>query len=256
MHMHMHVWLCAHAIVWGSHRAPRTGPAGVSTSRPVCSRVVCVPSTCSRARHLTRMALRPFLLLVAAGFAASQTEDEFFRVRFDVETKKGAESFVVKVHPYWAPIGAARFKELVLAKFYDDTRFYKVVKEHYAQFGLNGDVWTNSIWSKKPLKDERTRRRSNLPGMVTFANSGKNTRTTQLFINFKNNAGLDSTAFAPFGEVEGDGMEVVQNLYKCGEKPDVEKVQAKGNRYLDEKFPKLSKIIKAVVIEESGKKEL
>ena len=43
----------------------------------------------------------------------------------------------------WAPLGAARFKELVEARFYDDQRFFRVLDGLYdiwiAQFGIHGD---------------------------------------------------------------------------------------------------------------------
>ena len=62
--------------------------------------------------------LRVAALLLTAGAAAAD-----FRVKFEVEVPSGAKEFTVLVHEDWAPIGAARFRELVEAKFYDDTRY-------------------------------------------------------------------------------------------------------------------------------------
>ena len=62
--------------------------------------------------------------------------------------------------------------------------------------------------------------------------------------------------FAPFGEVEGDGMEVVKKIYNCGEKPNQGSIQGQGNHYLDSSFPNLSKIIRAVEIQEESKEEI
>jgi len=55
---------------------------------------------------------------------------------------------------------------------------------------------------------------TNKRGAVAFAMSGKNTRSTQLFINTarRGNAFLDKEGFAPIGEVVV-GMELVDGLY-------------------------------------------
>ena len=172
-----------------------------------------------------------------------------FRVRFDVITTKGEQSFTVLVHEEWAPIGAARLKEAVLAGFYDDTRFFRVIPSFMVQFGLSGDPATSTKWRSMTIQDEPVKV-SNKPGYVTFAKTGApNSRTTQLFINNVDNARLDGMGFAPFGEVEGDGMDVVKQIYNCGEKPNQGSVQSQGNAYLDQSFPELSKIVKATVID-------
>merc|ERR1719253_2211634 len=173
-----------------------------------------------------------------------------FRVKFDVITTAGEGSFVVKVHEDWAPIGAAQFKELVEAKFYDDIRFFRVIPSFMVQFGLNGDPAKNTEWRAKTIKDEPVKV-SNKPGYITFAKTGApNSRTSQVFINYVDNARLDGMGFTPFGKVEGNGMEVVKKIYDCGEKPNQGQIQSEGNKYLDKAFPKLSKIIKARVISE------
>merc|ERR1712151_837122 len=107
------------------------------------------------------------------------------------------------------------------------------------------------VASKDTINDEKVIQ-SNKPGYVTFAKTGApNSRSTQLFINYVNNANLDGMGFAPFGEVEGDGMKVVKEIYNCGEKPNQGQIQSQGNKYLDKTFPKLSKIITARIIGES-----
>jgi cyclophilin family peptidyl-prolyl cis-trans isomerase len=179
-----------------------------------------------------------FLALVASLGAAKAD----FRVQFDVETTAGEESFTLLIHEDWAPIGAARFKELVEEKFYDDVRFFRVIPSFMVQFGLSGKPDLNSHWRAKTIKDEPVKV-SNKPGYITFAKTGApNSRTTQLFINYVDNARLDSMGFAPFGEVEGNGMEVVKRIYNCGEKPNQGQIQSQGNSYLDSSFPSLSKI--------------
>eukprot|EP00933_Yihiella_yeosuensis_P044761 TRINITY_DN40023_c0_g1_i1.p1 TRINITY_DN40023_c0_g1~~TRINITY_DN40023_c0_g1_i1.p1 ORF type:complete len:218 (+),score=55.65 TRINITY_DN40023_c0_g1_i1:61-654(+) len=174
-----------------------------------------------------------------------------FRVKFDIVPKPGAaeESFTVLVHEDWAPIGAARFKELVQEKFYDDIRFFRVIPNFMVQFGLNGNPTVNSKWRNKPIKDEPVKK-SNKPGYITFAKTGApDSRTTQLFINYEDNARLDSMGFAPFGEVEGNGMEVVRKIYNIGEKPNQGDIQSHGNSYLDGNFPELSHLKRVRIIE-------
>ena len=193
------------------------------------------------------------VLAAAAEPAASHPDD--FRVRFDVETTAGPQSFTIKVNAEWAPIGAARFRELVEAKFYDDTRFFRVIPSFMVQFGLSGNPATNANWRSKTIQDEPVKV-SNKPGYITFAKTGApNSRTTQLFINYVDNGRLDGMGFAPFGEVEGSGMDIVKQIFNCGEKPNQGQIQTAGNAYLDKDFPKLSKIVRVVELSGEERKE-
>jgi peptidyl-prolyl cis-trans isomerase A (cyclophilin A) len=42
------------------------------------------------------------------------------------------------VHPDWAPLGAARMKELVDQDFFSGIRFFRVIQNFMAQFGISG----------------------------------------------------------------------------------------------------------------------
>jgi peptidyl-prolyl cis-trans isomerase A (cyclophilin A) len=83
---------------------------------------------------------------------------------------------------------------------------------------------------------------------VTFAKTGApHSRTTQIFINFKDNSFLDGQGFSPFGRV-ASGMEVVDAIYSGdGERPDQGQIQMKGNEYLKAGFPKLDYVKKATI---------
>lgn len=165
-----------------------------------------------------------------------------YRVRFD--TSKGP--FVVEVHRDWAPIGAARFEELVKDGFYDGARFFRVVPNFVVQFGLAADPKMTAKWDRK-LEDDPVRQ-TNRIGSITFATAGPNTRTTQLFINLRSNQMLDDDGFAPFGVVV-EGMDVVQKIYPgYGEQPDQERIEKQGNAYLTKNFPNLDYIRKATIL--------
>ena len=171
-----------------------------------------------------------------------------YKVKFD--TSKG--SFVVEVHRDWAPNGADRFYNLVKSGFYNDTRFFRVISGFMVQFGINGDPKLSQVWRDANIKDDPVKA-SNKRGYITFATAGPDTRTTQVFINFGNNAGLDDQGFAPFGQVIS-GMEVVDALYAVygegaprGDGPDQGLVQSQGNAYLKKDFPKLDYIKTATI---------
>jgi peptidyl-prolyl cis-trans isomerase A (cyclophilin A) len=119
-----------------------------------------------------------------------------FRVRFD--TTKG--SFVVEAHRDWAPRGADRFYNLAKVGFFDEIRFFRVIAGFMVQFGIQGDPAVAAAWREARIQDDPVTQ-SNRRGMVTFATAGPDTRTTQVFINFKDNVGLDRQGFAPFGRV-------------------------------------------------------
>jgi peptidyl-prolyl cis-trans isomerase A (cyclophilin A) len=166
-----------------------------------------------------------------------------YKAKFD--TSKGA--FVVEVHKEWAPLGADRFFNLVKNGFYDDGRLFRVIPGFMVQFGINGNAAVQSKWLNANLKDDPVKQ-SNKRGFVTFATAGPNTRTTQVFVNYANNARLDRDGFAPFGEVVS-GMDVLDNLYSgYGEKPNAGNAYLmKGNAYVSSNFPKLDFIKKATI---------
>ena len=171
-----------------------------------------------------------------------------FNANFD--TTKGL--IVFTVHRDWAPNGADRFYNLVKNGFYDDVRFFRVIDGFMAQFGIHGNPAISSAWRGANIKDDPVKQ-SNKRGFLTFATAGPNTRTTQLFINFGDNNGLDKQGFAPIGEVT-KGMDVVDKLYNGygegaprGKGPDQGRTQGEGNAYLSKDFPKLDYIKTATI---------
>src|SRR5437899_6787777 len=138
------------------------------------------------------MFFRVFAALGAAAFAAAVTvaaqekAPDTYKVKFD--TSKGP--VVIEVHRAWAPLGADHFYSLVKSGFYNDVRFFRVVPNFMVQFGMNGDPKLQSAHNTT-IKDDPPKE-SNKRGYVTFAKTGApNSRSTQVFINFKDNNFLD-----------------------------------------------------------------
>jgi len=90
-----------------------------------------------------------------------------FRVVF--ETSKG--KFDVMARKAWAPIGVDRFYTLVQTKYFDDVRFFRVVKGFVAQFGMSGDPRATQDWQRRCMADEPVQH-SNSRGSVSFARGG------------------------------------------------------------------------------------
>jgi peptidyl-prolyl cis-trans isomerase A (cyclophilin A) len=172
-----------------------------------------------------------------------------FRVRF--ETTKGP--FVIEVNRAWAPRGADRFYNLVRLGYYDDATFFRVIEGFMVQFGIHGDPEVGSVWRGAQIPDDPVKQ-SNTRGMVTFATAGPGTRTTQAFINYRDNSRLDGQGFAPFARVV-EGMSVVDKLYSGygegaprGAGPDQGRAQSEGNPYFRSDFPRLDHIKTAAIV--------
>jgi len=193
------------------------------------------------------MMFRVFAVLGVAAFAAAVTAaqekaPDTYKVKLD--TSKGP--VVIEVHRSWAPIGADHLYNLVKSGFYNDVRFFRVVPGFMVQFGMSGDPKVQSAHNTT-IKDDPPNE-SNKRGYVTFAKTGApNSRSTQLFINYKDNTFLDSQGFAPIGQVVS-GMDVVDKInseYK--ERPNQNEIRTSGNAYLTKEFPNLDYIKTATI---------
>jgi peptidyl-prolyl cis-trans isomerase A (cyclophilin A) len=216
-----------------------------------------------RARIITVFAI----VCMIATIATAQTEQKPYAnpanlkepapKTFKANFETSAGNFVIEVHRDWSPNGADRFYNLVKSGFYDNVRFYRVISGFMAQFGIHGDPAVTAKWRTASIPDDGKAKESNLRGYVTFAKTGApNSRTTQVFINYGNNAqSLDALGFTPFGRVTS-GMNVVDKLYSSygdiaeqpnGRGPSQQKFGAEGNAYLEKSFPKLDYIKKATI---------
>jgi peptidyl-prolyl cis-trans isomerase A (cyclophilin A) len=177
------------------------------------------------------MLFDPALLTPAALNAKAP---ETFDVKF--VTTKG--EFVIHVTRDWAPHGADRFYNLVKHHYFDACPFFRVIPTFMAQFGLTPYPEVNKAWMNANIPDDAVKQ-TNTRGKITFATAGPNTRSTQLFINFGNNARLDKDHFAPIGEVIS-GMDVVDKLNgQYGDTADQDKITFQGRAYLKQAMPNL-----------------
>jgi peptidyl-prolyl cis-trans isomerase A (cyclophilin A) len=181
--------------------------------------------------------------------ALKETAPATYTVNFDTS----AGTFVVTVNRSWAQHGADRFYNLVKNGFYNDARFFRAIPNFMVQFGIHGDPAVAAAWRNARLPVDKVVQ-GNRRGYITYAMGGSpDTRTTQVFINFRDNTNLDAMGFAAFGQVTS-GMDVVDKIYTGygegaprGKGPEQGRIQAEGNAYLMKDFPRLD-YIKAATI--------
>lgn len=172
-------------------------------------------------------------------------------VTLDVETTRGTIS--IELVREWAPAGVDRFYNLARAGYYDDSRFYRVIYGYITQFGIAGEPRVANLWSRRKIPADPVREQ-NLRGTISYAQFKPTDRTTNVFINLRDNLQLDTLNFAPFGRVV-QGMDVADSLYAFyGEFPSAaaplgnpKRLYGESNKYLDEKFPLLDKIVKITI---------
>ena len=221
------ILLSASLLVHAQTPAPKSAPAKRSPAH-------------TGAAHATAAGPRPSLLNPATLKAKAPA---VYKATFTTT----AGDFVIEVHREWAPLGADRFYNLVRNGFFTNAAFFRVVPGFVVQFGLNANPAVNKVWDHATIQDDPVIQ-SNKRASLVFATAGPNTRTTQLFINFADNARLDGMGFAPFGTVV-DGMDVVDKIYSgYREAPRQELITDQGDAYLKANFPKIDKIKLARIV--------
>ena len=172
------------------------------------------------------------LLITIISFSLTSCKDEYKNLKdglyAKVETSKG--TFIVALDYQKAPIMVANFVTLAEGKnqfvskefkgkpFFDGLKFHRVISK------LNGDSEDFMVQTGDPLgngsgdagykiRDEFTDLRHNKPGVLSMANSGPNTNSSQFFITLVPTPWLDGK-HSIFGSVVGDGMKVVATIVK------------------------------------------
>ena len=172
-------------------------------------------------------------------------------VTADIETSRG--TITLELVREQAPNGVDRFYNLARAGYYDDSRFYRVVYGFVAQFGIAGDPVIARLWNQRKVRADSVRA-SNVRGAISYAQYKPTDRTTNLFINLRDNPKLDTLGFAPIGRVV-QGMEVADSLYsRYGEMTmadppfgDGKRLYRESNKYMDAEYPKLDRILKVTI---------
>lgn len=242
--------LASVALTNGANAAAQA--ASSQTQTPAQSKATAGTTTAHKtaASAYDRALLRPALLAAKAPAT--------YKVRF--VTTKG--DFVISVTRAWSPLGADRFYNLARHHFYDNASFFRALRGFVVQWGISAYPPVSAAWSHAPIKDEPVVQ-GNKKGYVTYAKGGPDSRTTEVFINLRDNDvdpnNLDKMGFAAFGEVT-EGMDVVEQLYNGygdgadmgGNGPLQDKIEKLGKSYLDKDFPLLDSIKTAELIWPEG----
>jgi peptidyl-prolyl cis-trans isomerase A (cyclophilin A) len=217
--------LSASLLVQAQTPAPKSAPAKSAAGKTSAARTA---------------GPRPSLLKPASLTAKAPA---VFKAKFTTT----AGDFVVQVHRDWAPLGADRFYNLVRNGYFTNAAFFRVVPGFVVQFGLSANPAVNKVWDAAKIQDDPVVQ-SNKRGSLVFATAGPNTRTTQLFINYADNARLDVMGFAPFGTVV-EGMAVVDKIFPgYGESPRQDLITSQGDAYLKANFPNITRITLARIL--------
>lgn len=167
-------------------------------------------------------------------------------------TTKGR--FTIEVPRSWSPHGADRLYQLIVSGFFNNSYFYRVEPGFIVQFGIAASTGINRFWDPLKIPDDPMLLK-NTKGTISFARIGKNSRSTQLFINLADNKQLDLmsrhglTGYTPVARIT-DGLSVVQQLYAgYQKKPQLlqDSLYKYGNGYFINRFPRLDKILRVEI---------
>jgi len=194
---------------------------------------------------------------------------EDIRVRCDVTTdsRQSSDTLNILVNPYWSPRGASRFLELVRDGYYDGVAFNRVVPNFLTQFGIAVDPAIRNNWGERTIFDDLSRPDIPFqPGYLSYAGSGPDSRTTEIFIVMP---GVDDEQLdyfgensweTPFGMLEGNLEESALtkiysgygDMHTWGKGPESNRIYDEDGytSYLPNSFPLLDYIQRYYVVEE------
>jgi cyclophilin family peptidyl-prolyl cis-trans isomerase len=180
-----------------------------------------------------------------------------------VTAQDETEDLSLRIIPWWSPIGATHFLHLVRLGYYNGVAIHRVVKGFLAQFGISPDGYLRTQFQDKGVKDDPQNDDAPefRPGMLSFAGSGPDTRSTQVFVVMPGTPQAQLNYFGtnswetPFGIVDRVEKTAVSKWYAYGDMPpngkgpDPRMIYDEGYDYLENEFPKLDHIKSCKVIE-------
>jgi peptidyl-prolyl cis-trans isomerase A (cyclophilin A) len=176
----------------------------------------------------------------------------------DVQCSTSAGNFSLRLQRRWSPNGYDRALELFDRGFFDNSHFFRVVPGFLVQFGISYtqdqelNRFANALIPDDPQLEPRIKFDE---GVVSFAGSGPNSRTSNLFIAYGAIPSLGTQLWeTPIGTVV-EGIETIRNLNHeygdmppWGNGPEQHKIRQGGISYIEEKFPHLDQFIECKVV--------
>jgi peptidyl-prolyl cis-trans isomerase A (cyclophilin A) len=188
-----------------------------------------------------------------------------------VECSTSAGDLRITVHPDWSPRGACRFLELIHVQYFDGCALNRVVPAFLTQFGIGADYAMRTHYRMDTIPDDEPRGISFKPGYMSYAGSGPDSRSNEVFIVMPDaddwtlsNFGSSNPWETPFGFVEEETLTTVGNFEAYGDMPPwgtgprPELIyEEDGYQYLEKHFPRLSYIHECrIVVQDEVEKEL
>eukprot|EP00416_Gambierdiscus_australes_P044188 CAMPEP_0171104522 /NCGR_PEP_ID=MMETSP0766_2-20121228/60814_1 /TAXON_ID=439317 /ORGANISM="Gambierdiscus australes, Strain CAWD 149" /LENGTH=210 /DNA_ID=CAMNT_0011565165 /DNA_START=21 /DNA_END=653 /DNA_ORIENTATION=+ len=199
-----------------------------------------------------QLARLPLSLLLLGRLAAAGTP-----VLVTCDTTQGPLD--IEVNRQWSPKGADHFLELVQAGWFTDVALFRAVPNFLVQFGINTDQALKQQWGAA-IGDDPSAGVPFERGTISYAGSGPNSRTNQLFISYGKNPGLGKSPWeTPIGRVTEQSMDVLAQIYTgygdmppWGKGPDPALIQRQGNDYVRKNFPKIDFLRSCKITEASS----
>lgn len=181
--------------------------------------------------------------------------EEHEEALIDCDTSAGM--FSLELHKDWSPLGYERAVALFERGWYDDSHFFRVVPNFLVQFGMSYTLDPELRKFAESTISDDPKLNPPMPfkeGVVSFAGSGPNSRTSQLFISYGSNPNLGRELWeTPIGTVI-DGMDAIRqfnseygDMPPWGKGPVQNMISKKGSSYIETEYPHLDKFINCEV---------